>query len=94
MKCRIVKDCKGKAITAGDKVIYWIVEETLLNGLPYEDQIAINDQKYKSHIVVDIDDRGFLEIDFEHTRPNSEIIYHTIWVPPYCFELAPSKTGR
>jgi hypothetical protein len=87
MKPKDALDCKGKRIKTGGKVIFLSVEESLLSGLPPEDQSAIKAQKDKTHIVADIDERGYLEIEFEHTRPDSEVTYHTIWASPLCFEV-------
>lgn len=71
-------DAKGNTITVGDRVLFMRAPETLLSGLPLEDQEAIKTQEGKTMEIVGFDSYGHAEMEF--TAENGTI--HTIWVEP------------
>lgn len=69
-------DCDGYALSAGDVVLLVKVPDSLLSGLPVEDQDAIRSQIGKVLKVDAFDNYGNAEVEFVDN--NGDL--HTIWV--------------
>lgn len=79
-------DCEGNKIYSGDEVILVRVTEHLLDNLPIEDKYAINAQVGKVLKLVDFDDYGSAELDFEYRGTDDEVTFHSVWVEPNCLK--------
>jgi len=71
-------DALGKTIATGDKVLFKIAPEWLLNDLPIEDQSAIKAQEGKPMEIIGFSEYGYAEMEFTSIDGN----FHTIWVKP------------
>jgi hypothetical protein len=76
-------DAAGKTLVEGDKVLFKKAPETLLSGLPIEDQNKIRAQEGKIMEIIGFDQYGHAEMMFsaadKHARTSQ---YTTIWVEP------------
>jgi hypothetical protein len=75
-----LRDCNGIRVGPGDTVSLVRVPPELLDGLPAEDQIAINSQVGKTLVIFGFDDHGLAEIEFLDAEGNP----HTIWIETDC----------
>lgn len=71
-------DANGKSVVQGDKVFFTKAPESLIRGLPLEDQNAIKAQEGKPMQVIGFDEYGHAEMWF--TAADGKM--HTIWVDP------------
>jgi len=79
-------DCEGNIIVIGDKVILVNVTEHLLKDLPNKDKDAINAHIENIFDLIEFDDYGLVQLDFEHKSPDGEVTFHSIWVEPSCLK--------
>lgn len=78
------QDSEGRSLQTGDRVLYLEARETLLAGLPADDQAAIRAQVGKEMTVEGFDDYGHVELEF--LEQGDKYINHTIWVEPDCLK--------
>ena len=72
-------DADGEELLSGDTVVLLAAPESLLAGLPHEDQVAIKKQVGKVMRVEGFNDYGYVELG-EFTDSNGTI--HWIWIEP------------
>lgn len=71
-------DGEGNPITSEDWVAFEIAPASLLNGLPEEDQIAIQQQAGTPLQINGFDEHGYVELEWWEGENNSR----TIWIEP------------
>lgn len=72
---------RGKKPKPGDKVILVGLPPYFLDDLPEEEQRAISRRVGTSIRLVEWDELGQAEVEFNYRIGKHEIIYHTLWVP-------------
>jgi len=75
-------DCNSNIIAAGDIVVFVRATDNLLIGLPKEDQERIRTFEGKKVKILDIDEYGFAELEFELEEDTNGVRFVTIWVEP------------
>jgi hypothetical protein len=73
-------DRSGKALKKGNIVRIERIPESLLRGLPKEDQQAIESCRGKSFAIAGFNSSGEAEIEFEDASNDR----HTIWIATDC----------
>lgn len=76
------KDRLGKVIHEGQHVLLVEAPDSLLNGLPIEDQQAVLAMVGKTALLVGFDAYGNVELEFS----DAQDVLHTIWVAGTCIE--------
>jgi hypothetical protein len=84
-------DCNGTVLNVGDSVVLLRVPDSLLQGLPGEDQSAIKSEVGSNWEVISFEDSGLVEIQCEYQSPDADVAYRTIWIAPECLKKNASQ---
>ncbi len=83
-------DRNGVPIKVGEKVLITTIPDSLLRGLPVEDQTAIKNQQGAVLPVSEIDDYGYVWVEVVESTTDNEYSSRTFSLEPLCLEVMPS----
>ena len=83
-------DRNGVPIEVGEKVKTTTIPDSLLRGLPKEDQAAIQKQQGADLSVSEIDNRGYVWVEVVESKTEEEYSSRTFSLEPLCLEVIPS----